>query len=696
LITNLFAKKEEGSYPSHQPEKHFLQKAPRKMIYLQYLSLSSMAWIARLMFISGEVAGSPKVYYIDGSKFTVTIASILLKLKGIEFEQLSFELMSIRDAKGELIRIRIPRKDLYAVEQVITQSKEFKAVLNEQQDCGRLSQYVIKRILGEGILDPASISRVLYIINVVSDHAETVYVDSPILIIPGHAWYRFLEGYAKGIGVTLVFSRSGFGDLTERLSATIRRLPRVFAALKMLEEARRAGLSFRAENRPQTSARTKCYVEAKGVPNLDDNGQFSDFFWQISSTFDRSRIVYTTQNRADVDRLRRNGINSAHSRRHIPKAVGRRVTLRTKLVFKKERVFIKNAMAEYRAEFCYWNSLFQDENIKIHLGWYKYNAKHMAIADAIRQAGGIAAAYQFGLDGFRNYECKLNTDVVFGYSNFSAEIEKNNGSSISHFVVTGFLRNYNQENLVRRAGEVREKLNEAGAQKIVCVLDENSANDKRWHTGHELQKENYSVMLEEVMRRPWLGVIFKPKVPGTLRSRLGPVNDLLTAAEKTGRCVILEASEVEYASSTPVLLAGLASDVVVHGHLCAGTAALECMLKGIPTLLIDREGAPMSKLYELPSGKVRFANWAEAVESLMAHFMAKNGISNFGIWDETFLREMDPFRDDKAAARMGSYLQWLIDGFDRGQDRGEILGEAANRYRESWGEDKVIQIGDCH
>jgi hypothetical protein len=168
------------------------------------------------------------------------------------------------------------------------------------------------------------------------------------------------------------------------------------------------------------------------------------------------------------------------------------------------------------------------------------------------------------------------------------------------------------------------------------------------------------------------------------------------AAEKTGRCVILEAKGAGYASSTPVLLAGLASDVVVHGHLCAGTAALECMLSGIPMVLIDREGAPMSKLYELPSGKVRFANWAEAAESLMAQVRSKNGISGFGIWDETFLREMDPFRDDKAAARMGGYLQWLIGGFDRGQDRETVLEEAANRYRDLWGDDKVTSMGDCH
>jgi hypothetical protein len=32
-----------------------------------------------------------------------------------------------------------------------------------------------------------------------------------------------------------------------------------------------------------------------------------------------------------------------------------------------------------------------------------------------------------------------------------------------------------------------------------------------WHTGHELQRENYRYILEKILEVPWLGVIFKPK-----------------------------------------------------------------------------------------------------------------------------------------------------------------------------------------
>jgi len=53
-------------------------------------------------------------------------------------------------------------------------------------------------------------------------------------------------------------------------------------------------------------------------------------------------------------------------------------------------------------------------------------------------------------------------------------------------------------------------------------------------------------------------------------------------------------------SFSSTILAGLIADVCLHGHLSAGKAALEFTLEGLPTLLIDLEVSPASKLNELP------------------------------------------------------------------------------------------------
>jgi len=255
-------------------------------------------------------------------------------------------------------------------------------------------------------------------------------------------------------------------------------------------------------------------------------------------------------------------------------------------------------------------------------------------------------------------------------------------------VIVGYPKDYASALLRDEAKKLREKLEANGAKKIVFVIDENSGNDSRWHTGHELQRENYSLILEKVLETPWLGVIFKPKRAINLRQRLGQVEKLLDKALATGRCHVFEVSG-RYSTSAPPILAGLASDVCIHGHLGAGTAGLECALEGLPTLLIDRERYSYSKLYDLPKGKVVFQDWPSAIDALMEHFGSSNGVSGFGDWS-SIIDELDPYRDGLAAYRMGTYLKWLIDGYDKGLKREDVMLNAARMYEEKWGPDKII------
>jgi len=74
----------------------------------------------------------------------------------------------------------------------------------------------------------------------------------------------------------------------------------------------------------------------------------------------------------------------------------------------------------------------------------------------------------------------------------------------------------------------------------------------------------------------------------------------------------------------------------------------------------------------------------------MQHFNTPGGVDGFGDWS-SIIDELDPFRDGKAAYRIGDYLHWLIQGFDQGLDRGVIMKNAAEKYRKRWGDDKVIE-----
>ena len=67
------------------------------------------------------------------------------------------------------------------------------------------------------------------------------------------------------------------------------------------------------------------------------------------------------------------------------------------------------------------------------------------------------------------------------------------------------------------------------------------------------------------------------------------------------------------------------------------------------------------------------------------------GIPKFGDWSD-ILGEIDPFRDGRAAERMGTYLKWIQEGFEAKLSRETVLADAAERYCRIWGKDKILSV----
>ena len=184
-------------------------------------------------------------------------------------------------------------------------------------------------------------------------------------------------------------------------------------------------------------------------------------------------------------------------------------------------------------------------------------------------------------------------------------------------------------------------------------------------------------------------MIFKPKHGKNLRNRLGKVNKLLQRAERTGRCLVLEEISRHTTAYSPII-AALSSDLCIHGHLCAGSAGLEAALSGIPTILIDREGLPDSKLHQLPKDKVVFSDWPSTIEGIKIFFSDRNKSTGIGDWSDLIV-DLDPFRDGKGAKRMGSFLNDLRINFDQGMEREQSMELAIKKYKNDWGSDKIIE-----
>ena len=419
-----------------------------------------------------------------------------------------------------------------------------------------------------------------------------------------------------------------------------------------------------------TKYSNQLYIEGRGDVNLEKKGYHSDFFWHLNSNYPAKNILYKYHSNFEKNYLEKKGINAVSEGIVYENKITRnyrKPQVQVSSTYKDESADLNTLLESYDLDRYYWGNFFKKYSVKIYLTWFKNSCTHMAIADAVKDNGGIAVLWQLSFAGTVGLALQCDFDISFCYSKFSHQMDTESRSNIRYTIITGYQRESASSIVRKEAVALRNQLLDHGAKKIVLSIDENSNDDSRWHTGHILQRENYSYILEKLLEIPWLGVIFKPKNAKSLRVRLGSVNKLLEKAEKTGRCYVYE-NTGKNTTITPPVLAGLSSDICISGHLSAGTAALECALEGMPTLLIDREGTPASKLNELPVGKVIFKDWPSTIDAIMEHFKTPEGISGFGDWS-SIIDEIDPFRDGLAAKRIGDYLHWLIQGYDQNQDK---------------------------
>lgn len=672
------------------------------MFYIENLTLRTWLFSVFPALLTADAPGP--CYYIDSSFFGRLLARPMGRIIGHAVDRLDFRMIDIRDEKGLLIRLRVAYQDAADVQDDILASPLFSNALRRHDDNPRLQSYLAKSVIVSTSLAESGLWRALYLTQVCLWHKKAAGGTLALFFLDHRPWFKSIERYAFRFGINAICVPAWPGIkvfLGRRLSAaTVDKLRYVRA-----HGAKALSYYFRAETKaaaPAAPGAAKLAVEYSGQLNLDRPQSPSNlFFWRQSSLPAKDLLLlYSMHNDPLTPRrlaeIRRNGLQALAT--HPAASTDPALPLFRPMQFPAwergvfpdaEGRWMEDKTNQFARSRTFWAELFARHNIKTFVSWYKYDPVHCAIADALRQTGGVLALYQRALELQPARSLTIDTDIHFSFSRTSADIARHDRSRVRYNVVTGFYNDYLFPGLKEPARKIREALHKRGAKHIVTLLDENSLDDARWHTGHDFQRGQYQLLLEKILSEPWLGLIIKPKVPATLRRRLGPLAELLRRAETTGRCLLLEKGPL--LSSYSPAEAALASDLVIHAHLCAGTAALETALAGTPTLLMDREGWSVSPLYQLGLGRVVFNRWDDIWKALCEHFGRPGGIPGFGDWSP-LLPALDPFRDGFAAQRMGQYLQWLMQAFSEGLDREAAMARAAQRYAELWGADKISEI----
>lgn len=641
------------------------------------------------------------VYVLDVKPSVFRLAQKMARSNGWELKILSFRLLDVRDEKNLLLFLRIAYKDANEVVRDIVQRYLKPHLAKGTNVPDGFKSYLQGNLATSSLYGFSTLEHVLLLIQL------AVWSGAVTLFLRQRPWWEALSRYASKFGVCLV-ELSGEQRPAFRpawLRAIYHRLKNRAWHLKYRKSLRVP--QFRPAGKGVDSP--KIAVECHYHVNLNHPEIFSELFFLQESGLKGEDLLVTFHVPKDpldlqkFSELKQYGIRPLPLRADAttvaecpPYQPSLRLRRRASWRFAQngflgpiEARWFKEQEASYSELFQFWSEFFARHHSRIFLSWFKFGPQHCAIGDALRRQGGLCALYQRALETNPSASCTVDSDLFFGFSKFSAGLEKEAGSRIRSFVVTGYLGDHRFPLLKEVASFLRAGLRARGAGRIVAYMDENSHDDERWSLGHGVTREGYSFLLSKVLEDPTMGLVLKPKIPSTLRRRLGDFSGLLEQALATGRCHIFEEGAVH--GSYPPAIAALASDVAIHGHLMGATAGFEAALTGTPTLLMDQEGWGASPLYQLGVGKVVFNDWPSLWEACNEHWKTEGRIPGFGDWS-LLLDVFDPFRDGKAANRMGTFLEWMVAGFKEGKDAGAVQADACERYAGLWGHDKIIPI----
>lgn len=668
-----------------------------------------------------------RCYVIDGSRIATLFAWLSAKIAGVAVERFAFSLVKMRDEAGLQVQLRIDYRDLAKVQQDVIGEPIYQEFVTGLSQRNRLPGFVARKLATFSTTDRNTMSRALVLIQVcywkTRQHPQDF---RPVVFLEARPWLKAIRRYGAEYGVTIIPVHPALNP-----RAALRRwLPRETIDMLRRLRYRRSWFSrsnSRRRSFPESTANVTSGPEAltdpsglggqnlvarvaarySGQLNLDYPERRSDlFFLQYASLRGSDVVVTFPSPRYPLDEqiwaeLRQHSMAAvalhpgAITNPAMPVFTHRsgRKTMRnfrpSAALNGLESRWINEQIEAYHTLREHWTDLCESYDIRVYVTWHKYDETHFAITDAMQSLGGVTAIYQQAYENHPSAMSTTNTDIYFGFSQAGAAVERGSNSIIQYHVTTGYLGDHRFTPLRIGAHALRDRLQQKGATRILAYFDENTADDPRWSTGHHFIQEDYAFLLEKVLAEPWFGLVIKPKTPSTLRRRLGPVAELLEGAENTGRCYVFEAGAVQ--SWHMPAEAALSADIAVHGELYAASAGMDAALAGAPTLLMDREGWPVSPLYRLGVGRVVFTDWEELWEACRQNWSTPGSVQGLGDWSP-MLDELDPFRDGRAAERMGTYIQWLIEGFQAGLRRESVMEDAATRYCDIWGSDKITEV----
>jgi hypothetical protein len=330
----------------------------------------------------------------------------------------------------------------------------------------------------------------------------------------------------------------------------------------------------------------------------------------------------------------------------------------------------------------YWSAFYRAFNVKLHVITGGGEPGYIARSIAFEQGNSGFLVGKQRSDFYWPSESTLGNfplDVFFTWSPRTGKYLLPNANMMKTAVASGYPNDLIFGSKRDEADASRRTLIASGARYVIALFD-NAHGPDIAHATADMEKF-YLVFLDWLLADASLGIVIKSKKPSVL-NRLPRVLPVLSKAQATGRCICLE----EEFGRLPVD-AALAADISVG--IGISSAVIESAIAGCRSIHCDLTRLSSHEFYQWGYERIIFDDLERMVTAIKTHKSDTGTIPELGDWT-FFLDRLDPFRDGRAGERMGTYLRWCLEGFDSGLERDKVLCRASEKYKQQWGEDKVM------
>jgi len=647
-----------------------------------------------------------EVYYFNISR----VGRMVLKQLGLgeHVRPFEFKLWELKDSNGESRFVRIFGEDLNdaykGIRSELCENNQFIAEFGKRFDEEKVKSFYMK-YFGSEIKD------IVIFINVI-DWYRNQRFGSPQNVI------EFAVERNTCIKILKQFSLKKYNiSLKSYVSArcVYNRLFRLFGnvwlSFVLLIKASLNYRTFLRNSDPdQYSDRKPVLAMYYSLTGLTfDVSKRCDFFWLLESgiPYEQCLVYFDREDKPVTDEmesaLRKSGIKyiafseAATTTKAVPiyrpsfiliKTMVSQM-LRTLSYILKDLVLLRfhsvrciEAAIYFSRKYSEARDFYQSFDIKVDVDSTDFGVHHIAMCLALEALGGVSVSFQRSNKPIPQVPYSSFADAYFLFGPHYLPIIQNDLSVNDTVLCCGFITDYSFKEVAGNSKALRERITSRGVEFVICYFDENSSDDRMAILPNHRSAEIYEKLLELVINDETLGMICSPKRPRTLRKRLPRINRVIEEAEATGRCLFLDGDVMVNNYPTE---AAQASDLVIT-LLLGGTTYLESVLSGARTVCLDLEALYSYDEYKWGKETVIFDN----LNNLMAAIKKfRNCPASFGRFGNSpiiqTIGRKDPFRDGRAAERIGNYIKWLIDSFGNKKTREEALEYAGQAYMNEWG-----------